>query len=278
MKAAIVGHGIVGTGTANGLSGVDLVYYDEPKGEGTRDDVNACDFAIICVPTSPLYKAKPGLSAPLDLSIVKEVVEWVNTPVIIIRSTVPPGTCRNLSLYYNKNIVFVPAFFGELPTHPWKTDLDVGWMIIGADKDMIYPDEIRAEWQVQGLFRVQPTKVVSWEIAELVKMVANSWWATKVTFVNELYPITQQLGINWDAFRDAWLIDPRVGEQYTKSPAVCGPGFHGKCLPKDLDQLIYTAEQLSLQPNLLREVRTSNRRFRGEGEDVESLHSDQAAS
>jgi UDP-glucose 6-dehydrogenase len=84
MKIAIIGMGVVGNGMARLLENQhEVIGYDPVRSLVTREEVNQCDMAIICVPTNEL----PDGSA--DISIVEDCVSWLTTPLILIKSTVP---------------------------------------------------------------------------------------------------------------------------------------------------------------------------------------------
>src|SRR5258708_6017459 len=90
----------------------DAVVYDEPRKIGERAMVNACDIAFVCVPTPNVDHAE------LDTSIVEEVVDWCESDLIVIRSTVNPGTTDRLKEETGKHIVMQPEYLGETPAHP----------------------------------------------------------------------------------------------------------------------------------------------------------------
>ena len=91
----------------------------------------------------------------------------------------------------------------------------------------------------------------------------NSYLATKVTFVNEMYEICQKLGANWIKVREGWALDPRVERSHT-AVFKNNRGFGGKCLPKDISALIAISKRNNYQPKFLQEVVKSNARFRRE--------------
>ena len=88
MKCGIVGYGHVGMAMHKRFT--DALIYDEPKGIGSRDEINNCDVAFICVPT-PM-----GKNGECDTSIVENVLEWVNSSTIVIRSTVSVGFTKQM--------------------------------------------------------------------------------------------------------------------------------------------------------------------------------------
>ena len=123
-KAAIVGVGHVGSAMHQLIP--DAVLYDPIRAIGCREAVNRTQFAFICVPTP---------SAPdgsCDTSAVEEVIAWLETPFIVIRSTVSVGFTQKMWEKYNKHIVFQPEYYGETPNHPYADLRARGWITLGG--------------------------------------------------------------------------------------------------------------------------------------------------
>jgi UDPglucose 6-dehydrogenase len=107
---AIVGYGAVGKGI--GTLFPQAVIYDEPLGIGERSDVNRCQYAFVAVPTPQ------GPGGRCDTSIVEDVVSWVESEFIILRSTVAVGTTERLAAATGKRIIFQPEYGpAETPDH-----------------------------------------------------------------------------------------------------------------------------------------------------------------
>jgi UDPglucose 6-dehydrogenase len=251
VKVAIIGAGAVGRGIAQLF--VDAVLFDEPKGIGTREGVNACDAAFVCVPT-PRHE-----DGSCDTSIVAEVIGWLEAPLIIIRSTVSVGTTRALAAKYpGKSIVFQPEYGpAETPDHPFNDLRKVRWIILGGDRKAtsqairLWQDVYNADVVIH---QTPP------ETAELCKYMENAFLAMKVAFCNEFFDIAQRFDVDYNELRELWLLDPRIGKSHT----FVFPekrGFGGKCLPKDLDAIINSAEQAGYEPTLLKTVMSSNARY-----------------
>lgn len=83
MKCAIIGYGHVGKAMADLFR--EAILYDEPLNLGSREAVNKCDAAFVCVPTTMKEDGS------CDTSIVENVLEWIAVRVVILRSTVPVG-------------------------------------------------------------------------------------------------------------------------------------------------------------------------------------------
>ncbi len=126
-KVGVVGGGVVGGATVK-LCGPDTIVYDPYKKElaNNRDAINRCDVVFICVPT-PM--AEDG---HCDTSIVEEAVAWVQAPLMIIRSTVAPGTTDRLCKQYNKHIVFQPEYLGETTAHVFGNMAERDFLVLGG--------------------------------------------------------------------------------------------------------------------------------------------------
>lgn len=231
----------------------DCVMYDEPKNIGTRETVNKADIAFVSVPTPQ------GPDGTCDTSIVESVVAWVEAPVIVIRSTVSVGTTRRLVQRYRKQLVFQPEYGpAETPDHPFNDLRNVRWIILGGEP-VATRVAARAWKDVYNADIV--IRQTTFEVAELCKYMENAFLATKVTFCNEFFGIAEQLGVDYDELRELWLLDPRIGKSHT----FVFPdkrGFGGRCLPKDLEAIIATAEAKGYEAAFLRAVSEGNQRFR----------------
>jgi nucleotide sugar dehydrogenase len=258
-RVAIVGHGTVGRGMERLFTSRFItVIYDEGRGVGRREAVNECDLSIVCVPTN----SNPDGSA--DTSIVEEVVSWLETPLILIKSTVPPGTTDRLAAKYQKAVCFSPEYMGESSyfTPPWKypdpTDArSHTFVIIGGEKAS----------QVAGFFqkvmgvdtRYSLTSAVE---AELTKYMENAFFAVKVTFCNEFANIAAAFGVDYKRLRENWLLDPRINPNHTLV-FEDARGFGGKCLPKDLRAIVHASTAVGYAPSLLSATLEANARIRG---------------
>lgn len=254
-QVAIIGYGHVGKAMQQIFP--DAVIYDkyDPLYTGTRDAVNRCYLSIICVPTPE----RPEDGA-CDISAVEEVVGWVETPLILIKSAVAPGTTDYLKEKYRKRITVSPEYFGE--SRFWLPDIfsSLGWpyLIVGGDPEDTQP--------VMEVFvgRLGPAKTyrqTTAATAELTKYMENAWLATQVTFANEFYEIATAFGVDYLELRELWALDPRVSKWHT----LVFPesrGFGGKCLPKDLKAIVAAARGKGHNPLYFLGVLEANEYFR----------------
>lgn len=259
-KVAVIGYGYVGKAVSHFFQEhYQVVNYDPAYRLTDKELVNKCDLAVICVPTQMNEDGK------CNTSIVEKTIAWVDTPLILIKSTIPPKTTEKLSRKYKKRIAFSPEFIGEgkyfVPfwKYPHPTDMKYhDFMIIGGIRattskilDFFKP--------ILGpscrYFQTDSTT------AELVKYMENSWGAMKVSFCNEFYEIAQRFEVDYDELRELFLADGRTERIHT---AVFrdNRGFGGKCFPKDVNAIIKASEKAGYIPELLKQVLKSNDKFR----------------
>ena len=246
-SVAIIGKGHVG-GCMHQLF-PDAYIYDEPKGIGTKEEVNKRDFAFVCVPT-PM--AEDG---SCDTSIVDDVLSWLNPKqVIIIRSTVPVGYTFKKRIQDMKNIIFQPEYYGETKNHPFENPHNRSWITLGGAPGLtakvaeLYQTVFTAELIINQ---------IDSGTAELAKYMENAFYATKVTFCNEFYEIAKAMGLDYNRVRETWLLDPRISRDHT-FVYPDNRGYGGACLPKDLSAIVVQAYEHGVSPYLLDSVEVAN--------------------
>lgn len=255
---AIIGYGYVGQAMARLFSsGYVVAPYDPERGYDDRSAVSYCDLAVVCVPTPE------GADGAADISFVESVLAWLDAPLILIKSTVPPGTTDALSAKYGKEVHFSPEFIGEskqfVPFWKYPNPKDASmhdFVIVGGPQASVVLDFFLPVMSADTRF-VACSNVE----AELTKYMCNAFLATKVTFCNEFARIAERFGVDYKRLRELWLLDSRIGPDHTlifDGEA----GFGGKCLPKDLNAVIRAAIAKGYEPTLLAAVVEANGRFR----------------
>ncbi len=260
-KFGIVGYGHVGRAMHRLLGSAVVSVYDphvtapEALNWG-KVGVNEADCAIVCVPTQ---EREDGSA---DTTIIDEVIGWIDTPLILIKSTVPVGTTDRLVEDTGKAIAMSPEYFGESPYYTpewWSVE---GWpfLIVGGK-----PETTQA---IVRLFvpLLGPTKQV-WQTdartAEFVKYIENMWGAMKVIWANQMRDAADALGVSYEQARELWALDPRVEAAHT---AVFDDnrGYGGKCFPKDVASFIYQCREAGIDPTLMAAVESINRKYQGD--------------
>lgn len=262
FKISIIGYGYVGR--AYHLMFKDALIYDpfvKDIQTASKEEINQTDLAIICVPTPT---AEDGKSC--DTSIVEDTFKWLKTPLVLIKSTVRPGTTEKLARSYGHgDVCFSPEYVGEgnyfMPfwkyPHPNDPTLH-DFMIVGGEKE--------ATEKMVDIFESLRGPHIRYfqtdaKTAEVIKYMENMFIATKVTFVNEMYEVCKSIGVDWHTVREGWLLDSRVDRNFT-AVRLNKRGYEGKCLPKDTKALISTSEESGYDPKFLKSVTENNNRIR----------------
>ena len=201
---------------------------------------------ILAVPTPDGQQGKPDLTAIHD-GFDRILKDGNKDILVIIRSTVPPGTQASLVLEAKKHkrddikIVSIPEFLslGQAlsdMTHPSR-------VVVGLDhpslKSEIY-DLFKYPNHVAFLFTTPQS-------AELIKYASNAFLATKVSFINEMSQIAEVTNANIEDVAKGMSLDPRIGESFLKP----GIGFGGSCFPKDLKALQSIANDHNIKDHLI---------------------------
>jgi len=251
-KIGIVGYGWVG----KAMHGIfpDAVIYDPHLGLGTKEDINDCHVAFIGVPT-------PNMRGGwLDSSIVEEIVKWCEADLIVIRSTLQPGTADKLTREYHRNIVVQPEYLGETVAHPLLEEGDRPFMVIGG-----WPASRRRVIEIyQEVYNanINIRQVTALE-AEVIKLSENRAIAFKVAQCQELYDVCEKAGVDYYTVREAvYGDDPRFNLWWT----FVYPekrGFDSKCIPKDIYAWAAWAETLGYDPKVTNAILRKNKEYIG---------------
>lgn len=251
MAIAIVGaQGYVGKHMCTLFQECTVVRYDIDL--GSKDEVNKCDVAFVCVPTNMKEDGS------CDTSIVEEVVSWIECDLIILRSTVPPGTVDRLVQETGKHIVMNPEYVGETTDHPLNDTSKRGFVILGGEKEA-------TEKAFQVYQKVYNASVrfmrCSAKESEVIKYTENSFIGTYVTFCNDMARVARTFGVEWSVVREGFLMDPRMTPFWT-FVYPDKPGFDGKCIPKDMNAIVQASTEAGYDPEFLRAVLENNERIK----------------
>lgn len=262
-KIAIIGHGYVGDAVFKFFENHFEVCVVDPKYtdfEAKKIEANTADFAVVCVPT-PM-----GEDGSVDLQYIDSTFEWLKVPLVLIKSTIPPGTTEKLQEKYGDHIAFSPEYIGEgnYEVPFWKGYPDPknmkhhDFQIVGGKKETtkkILPYFVRVLGPDARFVQTDS------RTAELCKYMENSFIGMKVIFCNEFAKMAEAFGVDYNELRELWLLDGRVGRMYT-SVFQDAPGFGGKCLPKDINGIVKATEKVGYTPKLLKTMLAVNDELR----------------
>jgi UDPglucose 6-dehydrogenase len=272
---SILGSGVVGSATGMGLKNIgnNVVFYDidtnrieslkKQELHATTDlehAVKSSEIFFICVPT-------PDKNRMIDLSIIESAVKELSKEckdkkdyfLIVVKSTVIPMTTENLIIpliekYSNKKIgtdfgvCFNPEFLRE--ANPYEDFMNPDRIVIG-EYDQKSGNLLE---QVYSPFKC-PILRTNLRTAEFAKYANNCFYATKISFFNEIHLMCQNIGIDSHIIRKVVQMD----KYYGIHPWEHGHSFGGKCLPKDLNAAIGLFNEGHIHdPILLKAVRKVN--------------------
>ena len=265
----IIGSGFVGNAVRYGFSpnvGVDAkirVYDKNPsKSLHTLEEVVIeSDIIFLSVPT-PSNK-----DGTINVDIVDEALNDMNVyaasvdNIILLRSTVVPGTTRKLQeKYSNLRIVFNPEFLTERSAN--FDFINQTRFILGGNSDDIK--------EVSELFRQRFGHSISivetnYETAELIKYMTNTFFATKISFLNDMKLLSDECGAIWEHTLEGFVRDGRVGHSHLNVPGHDGKyGFGGSCFPKDIQALIKCGDEFGVDMSVLKGSWKTNLKVRPE--------------
>lgn len=223
-------------------------------------DISECDMHFLCIGTP---QSEDGLQADLRAleSAFNSVIEIAKPESIIVgKSTVPVGTAERFAATLNKHhpdvlLNWNPEFLRE--GHAIADTLKPNRIVIGArteqeaEKLATFYREISPE---------APLFITNFPTAELVKVAANAFLATKISFINAMSEVADATGADVSLLADAIGADDRIGRKFLGA----GIGFGGGCLPKDIRAFLARADELGLSESLqfLREFDLINQRAR----------------
>lgn len=265
----IIGQGFVGSAIREGLKNfyeVRTYDIDEDRCNSTHQEVcYKSDIIFVCVPT-PMRK-----SGECDTRILESVVEKINNecqanpdrnkPILVIKSTVPPGTTENINKIATVlDVCFSPEFLTE--ANSFEDFKNQSRIIIGGPR----PATGKVKQMFRRAFPIIPIVKTGTKTAEMVKYFTNCFLATKVTFANQMYEICNRTDIDYDKVCEYALYDMRIGKSHLAVPGPDGDrGFGGHCFPKDLAAMIAFGSQNKGDASFLQTVQDYNdkcRRFR----------------
>lgn len=272
MKNGKIKIGIVGVGMVGGplkryfeeyqgyTRGKDLFLYDIDPKKGFNERVSSADVIFISVPTP---RSENGSA---NISFVKDAISKIKGgKVIIIKSTVPPGTTEKFQTEYPQHkFLFNPEFLTE--RRAWEDFIRPDRQIVGFTRQSIDASYLvlsilpRAPFMSPGGLNTYRALKISATEAEIIKYGGNIHFARKINFANSLALLAESFGGNYENVRCGLGADFRIGDSHLDVAHGGYKGFGGFCLPKDLDGLIAAFDERGLadSADLLRQDRAFN--------------------
>tara|TARA_B100001057_G_scaffold451716_1_gene495030 strand:+ start:2134 stop:2970 length:837 start_codon:yes stop_codon:yes gene_type:complete len=257
-KVGVIGNGFVGEAISFAFSSIaDMYIYDTDPSRCLNDveSVHDCDFVFVCVPT-PMYD-----DGSQDISYVQSAFEKAKDgPVYVLKSTVLPGTTENLSRQYpNFKIIFSPEFLTERTA---KLDmLTQSRIILGGELSLTE----KAKDLFKERFKIKNIIQTDSKTAELTKYMNNTFFATKVSIMNEFKLLCDKIGANWEDALNGFVSDGRIGDSHLNVPGHDGKvGYGGTCFPKDVNAFLSFSKKHNIELNTIKGGWKTNLKVRQE--------------
>ncbi|GBE30565.1 MAG TPA: UDP-glucose/GDP-mannose dehydrogenase family protein [Bacteroidetes bacterium] len=212
------------------------------------DAVKACDVIFIAVGTPPSEDGSADLKHVL--AVAHSIGKAMNNfKIIVDKSTVPVGTAGLVSdairehTDYDFTVVSNPEFLKE--GDAINDFLKPERVIIGADDDIGHEVLNR----LYRPFMLKANRIIHMDVvsAELTKYTANSFLATRISFINEIARLCEKVGADIDMVRQGIGSDSRIGPAFL----FAGAGYGGSCFPKDVKAILRTAKQYDVKFELI---------------------------
>ncbi len=208
------------------------------------------DVHFICVGT-PQVKGGTGADLTYVDAATAGLVESITKDSLVVgKSTVPVGTAARLSRLVaetkkdglNVSLAWNPEFLRE--GFAVEDTLRPDRLVVGTGSEA--DEAVLREVYAEVLGRETPWISTDFETAELVKVAANAFLATKISFINAFAEVTENVGGNITTLADAIGFDTRIGRKFLNA----GVGFGGGCLPKDIRALQTRVGELGLDHSM----------------------------
>ena len=281
-RISILGSGAVGTIVGKGFKelGNEVIFYDvdEKKVQELCNSgfdattelshaIRESDISFLCVPT-------PTRDGKIDLSYVKSATEGLahclrdksDYHVVVVKSTMVPTTTEKvvIPLLEEHSGKKVGSDIGVCANPEFLTEIHRSWTdnesyarnFFSEERVVIGEFDKRSGDVLQALYEPLKVPIIRTDLktAEMIKYVCNCALASRISYWNEIFLICERMGIDGQFVASVAAMDKRIGKYGT----VCGRGFGGKCLPKDLDAFVSHIESIGYDPQLLKAVRDIN--------------------
>jgi len=222
---AVIGYGHLGKSIAKTHN--IKKYFDIQGSSATLEEIASCRYIFIALPT-------PTINGECDTHLVREYCKQLaqypqaENAIVIVRSTVIPGTCRAIHNATGLNVVSHPEFLSEDTLD--KDASDPTLIVIGVDDEILR----KPMWDIYNGSKCKINISTDTVTAETVKYALNNFFATKVIFANLFYDVCQKSSADYETIKTVLTKHPWGSGYHWKAIDKGGRGAGGHCLVKDL--------------------------------------------
>jgi len=250
MIISQIGQGFVGTALKQSfrLCGTETVVYDKYKNIGNFSDILLSQIVFMCLPT-PYISGQGFDLSPIEENLKNFPPNWDG--IIIIKSTVEPGTCRRLAKTYNLNIMHNPEFLTQRTA--FQDFHNQKHIVLGFNSESTHNSAVINLYS--SLYPQAKISICTSEESEAMKLFCNNFYAQKVMIFNEFYSICQKANIDFEVVKALMLENGWINPMHTQVPGPDGElGYGGACFIKDTNALLKFAQDLGALSKVLEAV------------------------
>jgi UDPglucose 6-dehydrogenase len=222
----VIGYGMVGKAVVNAFTKAPRLICDPKYNDLTIENLigQNPEVIFVCVPTPT-----DDTNYSILCGVLQQIKDANYTGITVVKSTVLPKYIEDFDVVYN------PEFLSRATAN--EDFINPPMVILGGDIDKTH--RVADIYRTYSIVNMDCVKFTDIKTASLAKYTMNSFYATKVTFMNQMYDVAQQMGVEWNNVTDILSLQPWMGTHHFQVPGPDGSrGFGGPCLPKDTEALV----------------------------------------
>lgn len=219
----IIGYGFVGKAVNYGFRNIKCVISDPKYNSTTVADVclQNPEAIFVCVPTP---------TDDTNYSVLKDVLSQIKSAkyqgLVVVKSTILPHHLQDYDIIYNPEFLSRKTYLDDFVKPPF--------VLFGGDKEKC--NKLLEVYKNYSHVDLSNVKITDIKTASMAKYTFNTFFATKLIFMNQLYDVTQKVGVDFDELKSVLKMNPwMMGVSHLDVPGHEGRGFSGPCLPKDTE-------------------------------------------
>lgn len=208
------------------------------------------EIIFICVGTPSRYDGSTDLSAVRK--VAERIGQQMSSPkLVVIKSTVPPGTQKRVKRWIQEKQT-KPISFDVVSNPEFLREGNAVYDAFHPDRIIIGSDTEAAGKQVHALFNAIdcPVVLTNPQTAEMIKYASNAFLAAKISYMNELARLCDEIEVSVTTVAEGMGYDPRIGRSFLQA----GIGYGGSCFPKDVRSLLSLGAELDTELGILKRV------------------------